>query len=53
MKCRGEFRIALESPFSDNEAVGTVMLKNQSLACSAPTKRVFGKNSHHLIHPFS
>lgn len=41
MKCRGQYKVALESPFSSDEAIGIVTLKNQSLACSAGTKRKF------------
>ncbi len=35
MKCRGGYRIALESPFAEDEAIGIIDLENQSLACSA------------------
>lgn len=52
MRSRGAFKIALESPFTGNEAIGIIILENQSLACTAPTRRKFN-DSHHLINPFS
>lgn len=47
-----KWKIALESPFNSDEAIGILFLENQFLACSAPTRRKFN-NSHHLINPFS
>ena len=52
MACRGKWKIALESPFSDDEAIGILDLENSFLACSAGNKRKFW-NSHHLINPFN
>lgn len=51
MACRGKYNIALESPFVEDEIVGMLTMENSFLACSAPTKRKFGK-SHHLIDPY-
>lgn len=48
----GSWNIALESPFVNGEAIGTINLKNRFLACSAPTKRKW-QNHHHLINPFT
>lgn len=53
MACIGEWKVAIESPFADDEAIWIINLKNSFIACSAPTKRRFGKKSHHLINPFS
>ena len=52
MACRGIWKIALESPFVDGEAIGILEFSNSFLACSAGNKRKFGK-SHHLINPHS
>ena len=52
MACRGIWKIALESPFVDGEAIGILDFSNSFLACSAGNKRKFGK-SHHLINPHS
>ena len=52
MACRGTWKIALESPFVDGEAIGILEFSNSFLACSAGNKRKFGK-SHHLINPHS
>lgn len=41
MACRGKWKIALESPFSDDEAIGILEAENFFLACSAGTKRKF------------
>lgn len=51
MVCQGSFNIALESPFSDDEAIWTLILENSFLACSSPSRRKFWQN-HHLINPF-
>lgn len=53
MACIGEWKVAIESPFADDEAIWIINLKNSFIACSAPTKRRFGQDSHHLINPFS
>lgn len=52
MACRGIWKIALESPFVNGEAIGILEFSNSFLACSAGNKRKFGK-SHHLINPHS
>ena len=52
MACRGTWKIALESPFVDGEAIGILEFSNSFLACSAGNKRKFWK-SHHLINPYS
>ena len=46
----GGWNIGLESPFASDEVIGTIVLDNHFLACSAPTKRKWG-NHHHLIDP--
>lgn len=53
MACIGQWQVAVESPFVDDEAIWIVNLKNSFIACSAPTRRRFGQDSHHLINPFS
>lgn len=47
---RGGWKIGLESPFASDEIIGTLVLDNTFLACSAGTKRKWG-NHHHLIDP--
>ncbi|MDD2693579.1 MAG: FAD:protein FMN transferase [Candidatus Gracilibacteria bacterium] len=47
---RGGWKVGLESPFSSEEIVGTYILDESFLACSAGTKRKWG-NSHHLVNP--
>ncbi len=36
---RGGWNIGLESPFASDEVIGTIMLEDLFLACSAGTKR--------------
>jgi thiamine biosynthesis lipoprotein len=47
---RGSWNIWLESPFASDEVIGTIILDNTFLACSAGTKRKWGDH-HHLIDP--
>ena len=47
---RGDWNIGLESPFAADEVIGTIVLDDLYLACSAGTKRKWG-NHHHLINP--
>lgn len=47
---KGGWNIGLESPFASDEVIGTMILDNHFLACSAGTKRKWG-NHHHLIDP--
>jgi thiamine biosynthesis lipoprotein ApbE len=47
---RGRWNIGLESPFASDEVIGTIILDDLFLACSAGTKRKWG-NHHHLIDP--
>ncbi len=46
----GGWNIGLESPFASDEVIGTIVLNDLFLACSAGTKRKWG-NHHHLIDP--
>lgn len=47
---RGGWTVGLESPFAADEVIGTIILDNQFLACSAGTRRKWA-NHHHLIDP--
>jgi FAD:protein FMN transferase len=47
---RGGWKVGLESPFASDEIIGTHMLDDGFLACSAWTRRKWG-NHHHLINP--
>ena len=47
---RGGWKIGLESPFALDEVIGTIDLVDDSLACSAGTRRKWGSH-HHLIDP--
>ncbi len=47
---RGGWNIGLESPFASDEVIGTIMLEDLFLACSAGTKRRWWDH-HHLIDP--
>jgi thiamine biosynthesis lipoprotein len=42
--------VGLESPFASDEVIGTILLEDDFLACSAGTKRKWGAH-HHLIDP--
>lgn len=42
--------MGLESPFTADEVIGTIVLEDDFLACSAGTRRKWGKH-HHLIDP--
>lgn len=46
----GGWKVGLESPFAPDEVIGTYMLDDAFLSCSAWTKRKWG-NHHHLINP--
>lgn len=47
---KGNWKIGLESPFIGDEVIGTYILDDAYLACSAPTRRKWG-DYHHLIDP--
>ena len=47
---RGRWMIGLESPFASDEVIGTLILDDHFLACSAGTRRKWGTH-HHLIDP--
>lgn len=47
---RGGWDIGLESPFASDEVIGTIILDDLFLACSAGTRRKWGSH-HHLIDP--
>ncbi len=47
---RGEWTIWLESPFASDEVIGTIVLVDHFLACSAGTRRAWWIY-HHLIDP--
>lgn len=42
--------MGLESPFASDEVIGTIVLEDNFLACSAGTRRKWGTH-HHLIDP--
>lgn len=46
----GGWKVWLESPFASDEVIGTITLDDTFIACSAGTKRKWGKH-HHLIDP--
>lgn len=46
------WKIALESPFKADEAIGIYTLTNSFLACSSPSRRQWNGH-HHLINPFT
>lgn len=45
-----DWKVGLESPFASDELIGTFLLADTFLACSAGNKRKWG-NHHHLIDP--
>jgi thiamine biosynthesis lipoprotein ApbE len=47
---RGGWKVGLESPFASDEVIGTIILDDHFLACSAGTRRAWGTH-HHLIDP--
>jgi len=47
----GGWKIGLESPFAADEVIGTYILDDGFLACSAGTKRKWWDGKHHLIDP--
>ncbi len=47
---RGGWKVGLESPFASDEFIGTHILDDGYLACSAWTRRKWGIH-HHLINP--
>ncbi len=47
---RGRWTVGLESPFASDEVIGTLVLDDHYLACSAGTRRKWGMH-HHLIDP--
>lgn len=47
-------KFALESPFGENEMIGTINIRNAAIACSSPVRRTWldtenRRNLHHLI----
>lgn len=48
---RGSWKVGLESPFASDEVIGTLILDDVFLACSAPTRRKWWVDKHHLIDP--
>jgi FAD:protein FMN transferase len=48
---RRGWKVGLESPFASDEVIGTHILDDGFLACSAGTKRRWWDGKHHLIDP--
>ena len=47
----GGWKVGLESPFASDEVIGTSVLDDIFLACSAWTRRKWWEGNHHLIDP--